>query len=51
MLFLLLCCLPLLFNVGQMSGSCCYVVFHYCLKFSRGVVHVVVVVKLSIITV
>jgi hypothetical protein len=51
-MLLLLYCLPLLFNVLQRSGSCCccYIVCHYCLKFDRGVVHVVVVI-LSTITV
>jgi hypothetical protein len=49
---LLLYCLPLLFKVWQRSGSCCccYIVYHYCLRFDRGVVHVVVVI-LSAITV
>ena len=44
-MFWLLYCLPLLFYILQRSGSCCccYVVFHYCLKFDRGVVHVVVI--------
>ena len=51
-MFLLLCYLPLLFNVWQRSGSCCccYIVYHYCFSFDRGVVHIVVVV-LSTITV
>jgi len=46
-------CLLLLFKVLQKSGSCCfcYIVYHYCLWFDRGVVHVVVVVILSTITV
>ena len=50
-LLLLLYFLPLLFKVLQRSGSCCccYIVYHYCLRFDRGVVHVVVI--LSIITV
>jgi hypothetical protein len=61
----LLCCLPLLFQVLQRSGSCCgllyclpllfkvlqngglscgcYIVYHCCLRFDRGVVHVVVI--------
>jgi hypothetical protein len=49
---LFLYCLPLLFIVWQRSCSCCgcYVVYHYCLKFDRGVVNVVVVI-LSTITV
>jgi hypothetical protein len=39
-------CLPLLFTVWQGSGSCCcYIVYHYCLKFDRGVVHVVVILS------
>jgi sugar phosphate permease len=43
---------PLLFKVLQRSGSCCccYIVYHYCSRFDRGVVHVVVVI-LSTITV
>jgi hypothetical protein len=43
--------LPLLFKVWQRSGSCCccYIFYHYCLRFDRGVVHVVVI--LSTITV
>jgi hypothetical protein len=34
-----LCCLPLLFKVSQRSGSCCccYIVYHYCLRFHRVV--------------
>jgi hypothetical protein len=45
-MLLLSYCLPLLFKVWQRSGSCCgsYIVFRYCLKFDRGVVHVVVVI-------
>jgi hypothetical protein len=40
---LLLHCLSLLFKVLQRSGSCCcYFVYHYCLRFDRGVVHGVV---------
>ena len=33
-----------------MSGSCCgcYIVYHYCLRFDRGVVHVVVVILFTI---
>ena len=40
----LLYCLPLLFKIWQRSGSCCccYIVYQYCLRFDRGVVHVVV---------
>jgi hypothetical protein len=51
-LWLFLYCLPLLFNIWQRSGSyCCYfIVYHYCLRFDRGVVHVVLVI-LSTITV
>ena len=42
--FMLLHCLSLLFKVLQRSGSCCcYFVYHYCLRFDRGVVHVVLV--------
>jgi ABC-type polysaccharide/polyol phosphate export permease len=41
MLFLLYC-LPLLFYFWQRNCSCrCYIVYHYCLRFDRGVVHVV----------
>ena len=42
----LLYCLPLLFLVCQKSGSCCcyYIGYHYCLRFDRGVVHVVVAI-------
>jgi hypothetical protein len=47
---LLLYCLSFLFKVSQRSGSCCYIVYHYCFRFDRGVVHVVVVI-LSTITV
>jgi hypothetical protein len=48
---LLLYCLPLLFKVWQKSDSCCcYIVYHYCLSFDRGLVHVVVVI-LSTITI
>jgi hypothetical protein len=45
-MLLLLYCLPLLFKVSQRSGSRwgCYIVYHYCLWFDRGVVHVVVVI-------
>ena len=52
LMLLLLYCLPLLFKVLQRSGSCfvCYIVYHHCLRFYRGVVHVVVVI-LSTITV
>jgi hypothetical protein len=44
-MLLLLYCLPLLFKVWVRSGSwsCCYVVYHYSLRFDRGVVHVVLV--------
>ena len=44
-------CLPLLFKVLQKNGSICgrYIVYHYCSRFDRGVVHVVVVI-LSTIT-
>jgi hypothetical protein len=44
--------LPLLLNVWQRSGSCCccYIVYHYCLMFDRGVIHVVFVI-LSAITI
>jgi hypothetical protein len=51
-MFCLLYSLPSLFTVLQRSGSCCfcYIVYHYCLRFDRGVVHVLVVI-LSTITV
>ena len=51
-MLLMLYCLPLLFKVLEKSGSCCgcYIVYYYCLRFDRGVVHVVVVI-LSTITV
>ena len=43
-MLLSLYCLPLLFKVGQRSGSCCcYIVYHYCLRFDTGVVRVVVI--------
>ena len=44
-MLLLLYCLPLLFKILQRSGSCCccYIVHHYCLRFDRGEVHVVVI--------
>ena len=47
----LLFCLPLLFKVWQKSGSSCcsYIVYHCCLGFDKGVVHVLVI--LSTITV
>jgi hypothetical protein len=49
---LLLHCLSLLFSVLQRSGSCCcYFVYHYCLRFDRGVVHVFVVVIMFTIAV
>jgi hypothetical protein len=51
LMLLLLYCLPLLFKIWQRSGSCCcYIVHHYCLRFHREVVHVMVVI-LSTITV
>ena len=48
MLFLF--CLPLLFKDWQRSGSCCccYLVYHLCLRFDRGVVHVVIVIMSTI---
>jgi hypothetical protein len=51
-MLLMLYCLPLLFKVLQKSGSYCGcdIVYYYCLRFDRGVVHVVVVI-LSTITV
>ena len=49
-LMLLFYCIPLLLKVSQRGGSCCgcYIVFHYCLKFYREVVHVVVVILYAI---
>ena len=49
-MLLLLYCLPLQFKVLQRSGSscCCYIVYHYCSRFDRGVVHVVVVILSTI---
>ena len=51
-MLLLLYCLPLLFKVLQRSGSCCccYIVYHYCSIFDRGVVQGIFVI-LSNITV
>jgi hypothetical protein len=48
-LLLLLYCLPLLFKVWQRSGSWCgcYIVYHYCLRFDSGVIHVVVIFSTS----
>jgi hypothetical protein len=46
----LLYCLSILFKVWQRSGACCcYIVYHYCLKFDRRVIRVIVI--LSTITV
>jgi ABC-type polysaccharide/polyol phosphate export permease len=43
-MFLLLYCVPLLFKVWQRSGwCCCYIVYHYCLRFYRWEVHVAVI--------
>jgi hypothetical protein len=49
-MLLLLYCLPLLFNIWQRSGSWyfCYIVFHCCLKFDRGMVNVGVVILYTI---
>jgi hypothetical protein len=44
----LLYCLPLQFKVWQRSDSCCcfcYIVYHYCLRVDRGLVHVVVILN------
>jgi hypothetical protein len=50
-MLLLLYCLPLLFEVWQRIDSCCcYIVYHYSLRFDRGVVHVIAII-LSTITV
>ena len=45
-MLLLLYCLPLLFKVLQRSSSCFagYIVYHYCFRFDRREVHVVVVI-------
>ena len=43
--FLLLYCLLLLFKDLEMGGSCCcgcYIVYYYCIRFDRGMVHVLV---------
>ena len=50
-MLLLLYCLPLLFKVWQRSGSCCccYIFYHYCFRFDRGVVYVVVAILSTII--
>jgi hypothetical protein len=44
-MLLLLYCLPLLFKVSQRSGSrfVFYIVYHYCLRFERGMIDVVVI--------
>jgi len=44
-MLLFLYCLPLLFKVLHRGGLYffCYIVYHYCLRFDRGVVHVVLV--------
>ena len=52
-MLLLLYCLALLVKLWQRSDSCsccCYIVYHYCLRVDRGMVHVVVVI-LSTVTV
>ena len=41
-------CLPLLFKFDRSDPCCCYIVYHYCLRFDRGVVHVVFVILSSI---
>ena len=44
-------CTITVFKVQQRIGSCCcYIVYHYCVRFDRGVVNVAVVI-LSTITV
>ena len=49
---LLLFCLPLLFKVWQRSRSyCCFILYHYCFRFHRGMVCNILVVILYIITV
>ena len=47
-LMLLSYCLPLLFKFDRSGSCCCYIVYHYCLRFDRGVVHVVFVILSSI---
>jgi hypothetical protein len=45
-MLLLLYCLQLLFYVWRRNGSCCcYIFYHYCLRYDRGVVHVVVILS------
>ena len=46
-ILLLLYCILLLFKVWQRSCSscCCYIVFHYSLRFDRGLPHVVVILS------
>jgi hypothetical protein len=50
-MLLLLYCLPLLFKIWQRIGSCCccYIVYHYCLWFERGVGHAVVILSTIIV--
>jgi hypothetical protein len=45
-MFCLLYCLPLLFKVWERRGSCCccYIIYHYCLRFHRGMVHVLFII-------
>jgi hypothetical protein len=44
-MLLLLYCLPLVLKVWQRSGlCCCYIVYNFCWRFDRGMVHVVVVI-------
>jgi hypothetical protein len=49
-MLLLLYCMSLLLKVWQRSGSCCccYSFYHYCSRFDRGVVHVLVVILSTI---
>ena len=44
-MLLLLFLLPLLFKYWHRSDSCCccYIIYHYCLRFDRGVVNVFVI--------
>ena len=51
-MFWLLYCQPLLFKVLKSNGSCCcYIVYHYSLRFDNRVVHFIVIVLLSTIIV
>ena len=50
-MLLLLYYVPLLFMISQRSRlccSCCYIIYHYCFRFYREVIHVVVVILYTI---